>query len=185
LRLAYADPPYVGQAKKFYEKHPDYRGEVDQAALIQTLTKYDGWALSLHVNSIRELLPLCPASTRVAAWVKPFAFFKPGVAPKYAWEPVLFVSARTDRQLRKLGLPFVPDWHAANVYGTTLRERLISNLPGTKPASFCRWVFGLLGAHPDDELDDLFIGSGAVTNAWKAYRKGPQITGPLFAEATT
>jgi hypothetical protein len=31
---------------------------------------------------------------------------------------------------------------------------------GAKPAAFCRWVFGLLGAAPGDTLDDLFPGSG-------------------------
>jgi hypothetical protein len=34
---------------------------------------------------------------------------------------------------------------------------------------FCRWLFGLLGAAPGDQLDDLFPGSGAVTRAWAVF----------------
>ena len=44
LRLAYADPPYPGNAR-LYQGHPDYAGEVDHAALIRRLGPYDGWAL--------------------------------------------------------------------------------------------------------------------------------------------
>jgi hypothetical protein len=29
VKIAYADPPYPGQAKKHYGDHPDYAGEVD------------------------------------------------------------------------------------------------------------------------------------------------------------
>lgn len=29
MRIAYADPPYPGQARKHYGQHPDYAGEVD------------------------------------------------------------------------------------------------------------------------------------------------------------
>lgn len=180
MKLAYADPPYVGQSKKFYEKHPDYAGEVDQVALIRSLEAYDGWAFSLHVNSVRTLLPLCPEKARLAAWVKPFAFFKPGVSPRYAWEPVVFVSARSDRERRKLGMKNVSDWLSCNVWGVTAAERAQHGVRGSKPPDFCEWIFGLMGAHPDDEFSDLFPGSGAVSRAWKAYGKKPAMTGPLF-----
>ena len=45
LRLAYADPPYPGQAG-IYREHPDYAGEVDHQELVMRLASYDGWALS-------------------------------------------------------------------------------------------------------------------------------------------
>jgi hypothetical protein len=41
LRLAYADPPYSGNAR-LYRDHPDYGGEVDHAVLIGRLAAYDG-----------------------------------------------------------------------------------------------------------------------------------------------
>jgi len=37
LSMAYADPPYPGQAKRHYGDHPDYAGEVDLGALIERL----------------------------------------------------------------------------------------------------------------------------------------------------
>jgi hypothetical protein len=89
LVMAYADPPYPGQAFKHYGNHPDYAGEVDHAALLEQLEDDypDGWALSTSSPALRDVLPLCPADVRVMAWVKPFAAFKKNVRVAYAWEP--------------------------------------------------------------------------------------------------
>src|SRR5690606_29922144 len=70
-RLAYADPPYPGLARRYYGDQPSYAGEVDHAALIAQLVGYDGWALSTSAKALRDVLPLCPPAARVAAWVKP------------------------------------------------------------------------------------------------------------------
>jgi len=43
-----------------------------------------------------------------------------------------------------------------------------------KPAAVCRWIFDLLGAAPEDRLDDLFPGSGAVGRAWAAFTRSPE-----------
>ncbi|MDD7963324.1 hypothetical protein [Microbacterium thalli] len=40
---------------------------------------------------------------------------------------------------------------------------------GAKPAAFCRWMFDLLGAEPQDEFSDLFAGSGGVMRAWDTF----------------
>lgn len=40
---------------------------------------------------------------------------------------------------------------------------------GAKPAAFCRWMFDLLGAEPQDEFTDLFAGSGGVMRAWRTF----------------
>src|SRR5205823_3197858 len=87
IRVAYADPPYPGQAKKHYGSE-----EVCHRELITRLTdEYpDGWALSTSSPSLTALLPLCPPGCRVGAWVKPFCVYKPGVNPAYAWEPVIW-----------------------------------------------------------------------------------------------
>jgi hypothetical protein len=119
----------------------------------------DGWALSCSSPSMRELLPICPADVRVAAWVKPFASFKPGVNPAYAWEPVIF---RGGHKRGRDSLT-VRDFLSANI---TLQR----GTHGAKPREFCLWVFALLGMQADDELVDLFPGSGAVTNEWKAWQ---------------
>lgn len=86
MRIAYADPPYIGQAKKRYSKEDSYAGEVDHAELAVRLQSFDGWALSASSPSLHLVLPLCPPDARIAAWVKPFAIFKPNVNPAYAWE---------------------------------------------------------------------------------------------------
>ena len=153
MKAAYADPPYIGQARKHYGMP-----EVDHVALILRLQEFDAWALSCSSPSLRVLLPLCPDGTRCAAWVKPFHIFKPGVNPSYGWEPVLFKGARK----RTRQEPTIRDWVTANI---TLRR----GLTGVKPDAFCVWLFNLLGLRPDDEFFDLYPGSGAVTRAWEAF----------------
>jgi hypothetical protein len=84
MRFAYADPPYLGLAEKFYgHLHPnasDYdKPEAHQALIDRMVLEYDGWAMSLHSPALRTILPMCPAECRVMPWIKPFASFKPGV----------------------------------------------------------------------------------------------------------
>lgn len=166
MRVAYADPPYVGQAK-LYRKQNAAACEVNHRVLIGTLCEqYEAWALSCSSPSLQLLLPLCPPDVRVMAWVKPFASFKPGVRVAYAWEPVIVRGGR--KGTRKD--PTVRDWVAENI---TLQR----GLTGAKPYGFCRWVFDVLGLQPDDEFHDLFPGSGAVTLAWEiwtTFRRGEQ-----------
>ncbi len=155
MRLAYADPPYLGCANRYPEKQ-----EVDHAELIDRLMSYDGWALSTHSPGLPVILrlPNCPSNIHIGAWVKPFASFKPGVNPAYAWEPVIFWGGR------KLGrdVATVRDWISSNI---TLERGVI----GAKPEAFCNWVFSMLGASKDDTLDDLYPGSGAVSRAWEKW----------------
>ena len=174
MKFAYADPPYFGQGKKHYGKlHPD-AADFDRiethAALIERLSAdYDAWALSLNSTTLRDILPLCPADVRVAAWVKPFASFKPNVNPAYTWEPVIFRNARKrDRMNSK-----VRDYVVVNI-------PMKAGFPGEKPAEFCWWVFDFLGAQPEDEFHDMFPGSGAVMAAWEEWRRA-QLMLPLFA----
>lgn len=42
---------------------------------------------------------------------------------------------------------------------------------GAKPERVCHWAFELVGAEPDDELIDMFPGTGAVTRAWRTWRR--------------
>jgi hypothetical protein len=159
MRLAYADPPYIGQARKHYAHDPRC-AEVDHAALVAQLETYDGWALSLSSPSLQQVLALCPSTVRVAAWVKPFAAFKLGVNPAYAWEPVIFRPARRKRSRTE---PTVRDWLAASI---TMRK----GLHGAKPEAFCFWLFDLLGMQPADLLEDLFPGTGVVGRTWQQWR---------------
>lgn len=160
MRFAYADPPYVGQAKKRYSHDPRC-AEVDHGRLIDALNALDAWALSLSSPSLRQILPMCPPDVRVMAWVKPFAIFTPNVNPAYAWEPVIVRGGRKRTRAEKT----VRDWVSANI---TLKRGLC----GAKPEAFCHWLFRVVGAQPGDEMHDLFPGTGAVTAAWQSYLHG-------------
>jgi len=167
MRIVYADPPYIGQAQRHYSHDPRC-AEVDHNQLLAELQAFDGWALSASSTSLKQIMCMsnCPDDVRVGVWVKPFASFKPGVNPAYAWEPVLFMPARK----RGRDVPTVRDWVSANI----TMER---GLSGVKPDTFCFWLFEILGMNPDDELIDMYPGSGAVTKAHKAWRSQMSLRG--------
>lgn len=160
MRIAYADPPYPGCAG-LYADHPDYAGEVDHAALVESLGAFDGWVLHTSSVALPEVLPLTAGieGVRVMAWVKPFAAFKRNVSVAYAWEPVL---VRAARKPEVTGRMVMRDWLAESI---TLRRGLV----GAKPERVCHWAFEVVGALPTDELVDLFPGTGAVTRAWDSW----------------
>lgn len=154
LRLAYADPPYPGNAG-LYRGRPDYAGEIDHRALIERLIGYDGWALSTSAAALPAVLGLCPLGVRVAAWFR-------GARSVSSWEPVIYRPARPVDPAAGMR----PD---ALMHGVAPMTVLPGRVIGAKPAAFCRWVFDLLGAALSDSLDDLFPGSGAVARAWAVF----------------
>jgi len=157
MRLAYADPPYIGQAKRHYSNDPSGipAEEVDHVKLIEQLNTYDGWALSCSSPTLGYLLTLAP-DARVAAWVKPFASWKPTQRVQYTWEPVIF---KPTRPRGSKSVPSVRDYVSANI---TLRK----GTHGAKPDAFCDWILNLLGyVKAEDTIDDLFPGSGSLARA--------------------
>lgn len=167
--FAYADPPYAGQAKRHYGKHADYAGEVDQAELVRQLEEgYDGWALSLSVKSLPVILRACPADIITLAWFKPIA--PPlGDHRRYNWEPVLL------RPVRRYEPGYVPLATIASPPQFTFRQKPAGHVIGEKPEAFCHWVFAAAGLTKDDEMTDLFPGSGAVGRAWLTYESGSTV----------
>lgn len=183
LRLAYADPPYPGNSRRYYGDHEDYAGEVDHSRLVEQLVDEfpDGWALSTSSAALPAVLALCPRQVRVAAWVcgeRPVRAYR----PLASWEPVIYFGGRAyltepaDRRVDSLV-------HVARPR-TTDPARVV----GAKPAAFCWWLFALLGAQPGDELVDLFPGSGGVARAWSyvspptasaTRRAGLEAAGPV------
>jgi hypothetical protein len=157
MRLAYADPPYLG-CGHLYPEHPDAAKWDDPAEhghlMAQLERDYDGWALSLSSTSLQALLPLAPAGVRIGAWVKPFAAFKRNVRIAYTWEPVIF---RPGRDSSSDGAPVGRD-HLSQVI--TLKR----GLTGAKPERFCRWVLDLLGYIDGDTVDDLFPGTAIMSS---------------------
>jgi hypothetical protein len=109
---------------------------------------------------LRDVLAVCPPDVRIAAWVKPFAAFKVGVNPAYAWEPVIFRPAPRKRPREEAT---VRDWIAESI---TLKR----GVHGAKPEAFCLWLFDLLGARDGDTLYDKYPGSGAVGEAWERWQ---------------
>lgn len=180
MRFAYADPPYLGQGAKHYGGLHDDAADCDSPewhrALIDRLcADYpDGWAMSASTPSLRALLPMCPPDVRVLAWVKPFAAFKVGVGLAYAWEPVILRGGRK----RSRQDATTRDWLAEPI---TLRR----GFTGAKPARVVWWLLQALHVQPDDEIDDLFPGSRAVStaiNEWRDAQRTEPTGLPLFAE---
>lgn len=163
IRLAYADPPYPGLARRYYAEHPDYAGEVDHAALLEQLRPFDGWALSTSSGALSVVLVLASRmqlDVRVAAWFRGPRIV-PSRQPLQAWEPVVYCGGRHDLELGPR-----PD---ALVYQARPRLTDPNRVVGAKSAAFCYWMFDLLGARPGDELVDMFPGSGGVTRAWQTF----------------
>jgi hypothetical protein len=182
-RFAYADPPYPGQSFRHYRDHADYAGEVDHEKLIGELERDfpDGWALSTSAAALPYVLSLCPqgessakrrrsdggtgvklgTGVRIGVWRRTGAPFPPSRV-MWAWEPVIF---RTPHWRQRHRSDFIEDI----VYATQPRGFLGNSITGQKPPVFCHWVFDFLGATPDDELVDVFPGSGAVGHEWAAW----------------
>lgn len=167
MKLAHADPPYLGCGKLYAEHHPDAMDWDDpetHVSLVERLQgEFDGWVL--HASATPESMALyaplvIKTGARWCSWVKGFAAFKRNVSVAYAWEPVIIKAARkpvvSKRQVNR-------DWINESI---TLRR----GLTGAKPEAVCHWAFELLGARPDDDLHDLFPGTGAVTKAWQTWR---------------
>lgn len=175
MRIAYADPPYPGCAH-LYRDHPDYAGEVDHTALVYKLvTEYDGYCLHTSSVALPAILQRFSIEVggddfpRIMAWVKPFAAFKRNVSVAYAWEPVLVRAAR--KPVVKEGMTY-RDFVSESI---TLKR----GLTGAKPEKVCHWLFEVMGCDPDeDALDDLYPGTGAVTDAWESWKARPSLLRP-------
>lgn len=172
LRLAIADPPYLGRAHRWYGEggrgHGGGRGRADEhpeaaawddpeqhRRLVDDLvSRYDGWAVAASPTSLPVYLAHAPADVRVLVWHRRNA--QPSgerVLPR--WEAVVVRVPETRR-----------------TYGTGLAVSDVLDAPisrsgftGAKPSVWTRWVLDALGHDPaaGDTVDDVFPGSGAVT----------------------
>ncbi len=169
LRLAYADPPYPGRAGYYPEDR-----EVDHESLIAELVASypDGWALSTSAAALRDVLPMCPASTRVCVWRRRVRNGRARRALS-AWEPLLVTGGRplaTDEAQQLVDEVETDDVVVDEVLDYRGRyDSFPGALIGMKPPEFSVWMFRLLGARAGDELVDVYPGSGAVGRAWALY----------------
>lgn len=173
MRFAFADPPYLGLAVKFYgTQHPEaavYDTVEGHIALIERLNaEFDGWVMFGHSPSLRTILPLCPEDVRVMPWVKPFCSYKPDVRVAYAWE---WVIVRGGRPFEGREEDTVRDWYSENM-------TMMKGFPTAKPPRVVQWLLKVLNAQPDDEIVDLFPGSGIIgrtVDEWKRAVKPKQL----------
>ncbi len=162
MKFAYADPPYIGQAKRHYQC-----AEVDHSVLLAKLEmEYpDGWALSCSSTTLGEILPMIGVPYRIGAWVKSFCAFKRNVRPAYAWEPVIFSGGRNPVNGHRAAIP------ERNGKQLTPKDFIVEpitlkkGLVGAKPERVCNWILDLLNFQAGDTLDDLFPGTGAMGRA--------------------
>lgn len=159
MRFAYADPPYYGCGKLYAHLHGEARIWDDKQTHIELVQRLqseykDGWALSCNPKDLSWLLPVCPDTARVCAWVKTYHQVRPLVSVQYAWEPVI---VQGGRQIKKRN-PWVRDWNS----GTVTKQ---TGTPGAKPDYFNHWILLLLGYQEGDTLDDLFPGTGGMQKA--------------------
>lgn len=172
LRFAYADPPYPGLARRYYEGHPDFDGEVDHEELLSRLQalRLDGWALSTSAAALPMVLrlPSCPPGVRVAAWVTGLRGSSRSGTPASSWEPVVVWGGRADPSR-------VDGRRDSLVHAVRPRTTRPGEVIGAKPAVFCDWLFDLLGMLPGDELLDLYPGSGGVAESWAVASRRVQL----------
>lgn len=171
MRLGYADPPYFGCGKLYAESHPDaldWDNPDTHVRLVERLqSDFDGWVL--HSSATPEAMALYAplvmgTGARWCSWRKGFAAFKRNVPVAYAWEPVIIKAARKPVVSKRL---VMRDWIDTDIQHSIALKR---GLTGAKPEAVCHWAFELLGARPEDELIDLFPGTGAVGRAWETWK---------------
>lgn len=167
MKLGYADPPYFGCGKLYAAHHPDALDWDDPATHLELVERleeeFDGWVLHMSATpeSIALYAPLVILTgARWCSWVKGFAAFKRNVPVAYAWEPVIIKPCRKPVVSKRL---VMRDWIQESI---TLKRGLV----GAKPEAVVHWGLELVAARPDDDLSDLFPGTGAVTEAWRTWR---------------
>lgn len=186
MKLAIADPPYLGRASTWYGssirksqlgaihggtakinyKPADYHPEAhlwDDIQTHKTLIKqlesdYDGFALCLAHDNLQQLLPLFSVKVKVCIWHKWTLPSRSCISNTY--EPVI-VKVPDSRKGAIKGLT-TPDL-------MTYQKREGMGFAGRKPKAFIYWLLDLLQYQENDQVDDLFNGSGAVIDALNSY----------------
>lgn len=180
MRLAIADPPYLGRAALWYggkgrskqgtqgraagrgnlapEYHPDahqWDNPSKHVVLMHTLeAEYDGWAMAASSKTLHLIAGGIPSRARIAVWQVTNAM-PDGSRIRSTWEPVI-VRIPEGRRAYGTGL-VVPDVLTA--------PHPMSGFVGSKPSTWTNWILDMLGHQPTDEVVDLFPGSGSVERA--------------------
>ncbi len=180
IKLAIADPPYLGRANRWYgdgcgdgygvgraDSHPEAKKWDDPKSHVQLVhdlnDNYDSWAIAMTVHSLSTYLSVIDTDSRngirVMSWIKPNAVTS-GSRVTNSWEPVIVKIAK-ERRGWKNGV-HVKDYLSA--------APMKSGFVGAKPEAWTHWVLDAMGYIEGDEVTDIFAGSGAVTRALTSYR---------------
>lgn len=172
MRFAYADPPYLGQGKRYAHLHPESHVWDDPAthtALVERLEdEYpDGWAISLSPLPAAVMAYMGPAR-ELAVWHRRgWMTSTPQLRISQCFELVMY---RTTVPNSKAKGPMVTNVFTLGGQNWQLSNGALTHT-GSKPEEFCHWVLDLLGYDPArDTLDDLFPGEGAMTRAATQHR---------------
>lgn len=173
MKLAIADPPYLGRGARWYgdgrghynrvrrsDHHPEAARWDDPAAhveLVERLVRdYEGWAIAGAPDSLGVYLAACPPDIRIMVWHRANAI-PSGSRLGSSWEFVLMM------------IPPAKRAHGSALATSDVLTAGVNNsagFMGSKPAAWTRWVLAALGYDPaEDELHDIFPGSGAVAAA--------------------
>lgn len=190
MKLAIADPPYLGKAVMWYgeqstaplnvggtiglgrdkgqafkpDQHPDAAVWDDPArhrALVAELVdEFDGWVIALLPDNLYDYLTWVPRDTRIAVWHDPITM-PTGAHPRRRWEAVLV--SRCPGRRRVLDVPIAVGDVLTCQHPKNGFGNGESTFAGRKPRQWVEWVLAMLGYCPThDTVDDLFHGSGAV-----------------------
>ena len=173
MKLAIADPPYLGRAALWYggkgraagrgcltpEFHPDAHEWDSPAKHIELMVamegEFDGWAMACSGKTLTPLIGTADRlGAKLAIWHVTNAI-PDGARARNVWEAVFYR---------------VPDSRRAVGTGYRVADLLsaahpVSGFVGSKPSAWTHWVLDLLGFQPGDEVTDVFPGSGAVERA--------------------
>lgn len=173
MKLAIADPPYLGRGARWYgdgrghfnkernsDNHPkasEWDSPAAHLILVDRLAhEFDGWAIAGAPDSLALYLSACPPDVRVMVWNRGNGI-PSGSRIGSQWE---FVIAYVPESRRGRGV------HLATSDVLTCGVPNMSGFVGAKPPAWTRWVLDVLGYVPgEDELHDMFPGSGAVAAA--------------------
>lgn len=187
MKLAIADPPYLGRAATWYggkgragkgtpgrargrsaidvEFHPDAAAwddpDMHRSLLASLATDYDGFAMAASAKTLPAIADAIPDRARIAVWEVTNAI-PDGSRIRHSWEPVI-VRVPQGRRAHGTGHVVSDVLHAPHPQ---------SGFVGSKPELWARWVLDMLGYRLGDEVTDLFPGSGAVSRVVDA---APQV----------
>lgn len=181
MRFAIADPPYPPEVRRRIDNRPGrnprvsmrsratryYSGQSDfhpdaarwddpdahRELLAHLVENFDGWAIATSADAVWAYSPL-PPTVKLMVWQLSNA--RPGAGRVASTLELVFVQTAIDR-LAPGELGQVPDFMRA---ASTRR-----GFTGSKPPAWTRWVLDAMGYTPEDELVDLFPGSGSVAAA--------------------